>query len=56
MYKYSFSLSLSLVSEFFLFARIVFYPLPPIQWIPGALSPEIKQPGREEDQSSSSRA
>jgi hypothetical protein len=24
---------------------------PPIQWVPGALSPEVKQPGREVDHS-----
>jgi hypothetical protein len=29
---------------------------PPIQWVPGALSPEVKWPGREADHSSLSNA
>jgi hypothetical protein len=29
---------------------------PPIQWVPGALPPGVKRPGREADQSSSASA
>jgi hypothetical protein len=28
---------------------------PPIQWMPGALSPEVKRPGRETDHSLSAK-
>jgi hypothetical protein len=30
--------------------------LPPIQWVPGTLSPEVKRPGREADHSSPASA
>jgi hypothetical protein len=32
------------------------YIQPPIQWVPGTLSPRIKRPGREADHSPTSRA
>jgi hypothetical protein len=39
-------------NHFFMSSRLVLEPTqPPIQWVPGALSPGVKRPGREDDNS-----